>query len=402
VSRDLSRLVAAPSPREVRRRVEVGGTHLELRQAPLHGRGGERFGRIVVCRDLTAQRRTERKLQDHAEKLQLSKVMLEQAYHRMEQLNSDLTARTEELRTLNEELQTLDEMKSNLLGNVSHELQTPLVAIRGYTEMILKRRLGPVTDEQRKGLELSLTNIDRLISMIDNLLVFSRPDGPQPRLIEFPLRPLIDECVVLLEEKRRAKRVRVDVAVQGGDVRVRGDRDKIQQVFINLLSNAIKFNHEDGVVRISVRGDESTHAEIIIEDTGPGIVADELERVFERHYRARGSAAGPEGSGIGLSIVRDILRLHGCTIRAESEPGQGARFRFGLPLADAPETSAAPSPDPAPPRPVAPPAESRPPVEPTEPTAPTEPEEVEGPEPPRKPRAASARRPRFRIIRPLE
>ena len=159
--------------------VSVGGDtprEIHVTVARLTGRTGESLGRIVACRDVTERRRSERELQEQAEKLQLSKVELEQSYRKLNEVNSKLEARGEELDRLNQELRRLDQMKSDLIGNVSHELQTPLVSIRGYTEMILKERLGPISEEQRKGLSLSLKNIDRLIAMIDNLLAFSRTD----------------------------------------------------------------------------------------------------------------------------------------------------------------------------------------------------------------------------------
>src|SRR4029077_17750084 len=114
---------------------------------------------------------------------------LEAAHAELRRAHDDLLGRRVEADKLNAELRTLDGMKSDLLANVSHELQTPLVSIRGYTEMILKGRLGAINDEQRKGLSLSLKNIDRLIAMIDNLLAFARADrgSASMNVTTFPL-----------------------------------------------------------------------------------------------------------------------------------------------------------------------------------------------------------------------
>lgn len=148
---------------------------LSIQLAPLTRPDGESIGRILVCRDQTEQRHSERELQRFTEQLQLSKERLSAAYANLETAHGDLRERNQQLDELNGELRRLDAMKSDLLGNVTHELQTPLVSIRGYTEMIAKGRLGPVTDEQKKGLQLSLRNIDRLIGMIDNLVAFLLP-----------------------------------------------------------------------------------------------------------------------------------------------------------------------------------------------------------------------------------
>ncbi len=225
-------------------------------------------------------------------------------------------------------------MKSNLLGNVSHELQTPLVSIRGYTEMILRERLGPVTDEQSKGLELCLKNIDRLISMIDNLLVLADTDSETKRLKlgHFDLRPLITEAAELLREKIVEREIRFSSQIEGNDIRVHADRDKILQVLINLLSNAIKFNVQNGRVRVTARMGKPGFVEIHVEDTGRGIPKDAREKVFERNFQVEQAGRGSEGSGIGLAIVKEILESHGCRISVESALDEGSRFCFSLPL----------------------------------------------------------------------
>lgn len=395
-----------PGSGEARRIVDLEDPHkstFELHLSPLRSRSGVLFGRVLAARDLTAQRETESQLQEQAERLQLSKIMLEQAYQRLESLHKELHSRSEDLRKLNEELRTLDRMKSNLLGNVSHELQTPLVSIRGYTEMIIKGRLGPVSDEQRRGLELSLKNIDRLIAMIDNLLAFSRSRPEQIQLSRFPLSPLIEEVRRLLATRASERQIRISADVQDPAPRIQGDRDRIQQVFINLLSNAIKFNRHGGEVAIEVRDGKPGYAEVSIRDTGEGIPADALNRVFERSFQVRRDPDAPvEGSGLGLSIVRDILRLHGCVIDVESQEGQGSVFRFTLPLAGEAESAAGHDVEIKSDDAEGPPIESvaRPEIiETPEPQAP----EVEQPEPESKAEPAQpeapARAPRFRIIR---
>jgi len=317
---------------------------------------------VLACRDVTERREAERRLQARAEEVQLGKVGLERAYRRLDAANRELAARTEQLDALNAELRKLDEMKSNLLGNVSHELQTPLVSIRGYTEMILKERLGPITGEQRKGLELSLRNIDRLITMIDNVMVFARsePDLGRVTPSRFPLGGAVEEAAALLGDEmvRRGLELRVDVA---DDLTAWADRDKVLQVFLNLLSNAVKFNREGGRIEITARGVRPDTIEVSVSDTGVGIPPEALERVFDRHFQVDRGEGAP-GAGIGLAIVRDILRLHGCRIAAESEPGWGTRFTFTLPREAGGASGANPAtPGPDEPRPPADPPDAGPP-----------------------------------------
>jgi len=381
---------SADSARQTARRGD-----LEVTVATLVDRAGQSLGRVVACRDLSDQRESERKLQLHAEQLQLSKLMLQQANRKLDRVNQDLQARTQQLDTLNQELRKLDEMKSNLLGNVSHELQTPLVSIRGYTEMILKGRLGSINEDQSRGLTLCLKNIDRLISMIDNLLVFSRsePDLGTLKLERFALHPLIDEVIALLQDKLRDRELSMHKEIAGGELTIHADRDKIQQVFINLLSNAIKFNKEGGSITITAKQGSPGFVAAVIDDTGVGIPAAEQERIFDRDYQVkREGMESPQGSGIGLAIVRDILRSHGCLIGVESEEGKGARFRFTLPMSAEQEEGKTPSPPSAPPVAETPPKAEATTRRETVPVA-TIPTEQASDD------AEPSKRPRFRIIR---
>jgi signal transduction histidine kinase len=277
-------------------------------------------------------------LRARADDLREAQAALEQTAAELRAANEELRTRGEELDRLNRELRRLDEMKSNLLGNVSHELQTPLVSIRGYTEMTLKERLGPITEEQRYGLGLSLKNIDRLIAMIDNLVNFARKEqeiGPL-ELSRFPLLPLIEEAAELVRATREERRIELRLDAPPGAWLVEGDRDKILQVFLNLLSNAIKFNREAGRIEVLVRRGQPGFVSVSVRDTGIGIPDKDLPLVFDRHYRVAPQGEGRRaGSGIGLSIVRDVLRQHGCTISVSSAEGQGTEFTFTLPEAEA-------------------------------------------------------------------
>jgi len=310
---------APTTPREVR-----------VSLLPLAERGGRPIGRVLVCRDLTRQRESERKVQHHAEQLQLSKVLLERAYKELDGANRDLQARTEELDRLNQELRTLDEMRRKLLGNVSHELQAPLVAIRGYTEMTLKERLGPISEEQRKGLSLSLRNIDRLIALIDSIT--ATPEAADLQLSRFPLRTLIEEAAEVVREKMQGKGIHFTLDMPANGVEVNADREKILRVFINLFSNAVKFNKQGGSIEVRVRPGESGYLTVEIVDTGVGIAAGEIDRIFDRRYRSGGAVEEAKGHGLGLAIVREILRQHGCRIEARSEVESWTRMTLTLPM----------------------------------------------------------------------
>jgi signal transduction histidine kinase len=289
-------------------------------------------GRLFILRDATAAAAREEELARGVKEARRAWEALDERQEEILLANEGLEKRIADFARFNRELKLIDEMKSNFLANVSHELQTPLVAIKGYTEMILKGRLGPLTDEQEKGLNVALRNADRLIGLIDSLLSFVRTEkDSEPMKVEvFPLRVMVEEVVELLGERALEKNVRLKILFPSGDLAVRADRNRIAQVFINLVTNAIKYNRHNGVVEIEAAKGSRSSARVEVRDTGEGIPREDLDRIFERFYRA--PSAGGEGSGLGLAIARDILRLHGCQIRADSEAGKGSKFSFTLPL----------------------------------------------------------------------
>jgi signal transduction histidine kinase len=325
--------------------------------APHAGSSGILRGRLLVARDVTAERIAEEARDAEVTQWRRRHDVTDAAHAKLRALHQDLEARRQEAENLNQELRTLDGMKSDLLANVSHELQTPLVSIRGYTEMILKGRLGAINDEQRKGLSLSLKNIDRLIAMIDNLLAFARMDRESGamKISTFSLIGVVDEALTLLSDRIEAKNLNVVRQIDDPTLAVRADRDKILQVFLNILGNAVKFNREAGAIEVVARPGKPGFVLVQVRDTGVGIAKEDLEKVFDRFYQSGGGAAqGKEGTGIGLAIVRNILRLHGCVIHATSEADEGTVLSFTLPVAgegaETRDAGAPVEPPPGPPR----------------------------------------------------
>jgi len=334
---DLLRAAAAGG--ETRREgIEIAAPRrgiVDLFAGPVRSRSGEGIGIILTARDVTTRVDSERALQKGLDDLTATKHQLEASLGELSEARTALQERNAQLELLNTELRSLDEMKSNLLANVSHELHTPLVSIKGYTEMILKRKLGPLTPEQERGLGVALKNIDRLIELIDNLLSFARMETGETQLTleDIPLWQLVDEAVDLVGERIKRRNLSVTTQYESDDLQVRGDRVKLGQVFTNLLTNAVKFNREGGSIAIAARRGRGGFVDVEVADTGIGIPPEEQERIFERFYQVEsGARRRYEGTGIGLSIVRDILRLHGCSIRVTSTPGEGSMFAFTLPL----------------------------------------------------------------------
>lgn len=258
----------------------------------------------------------------------------------------DVTRAREKLHEANEELKTLDEMKTNLLSNVSHELRTPLVAVMGYTDMIYNRKAGPINEVQAEYLGIAIRNIEKLVTLIENLLDFSRLHRGTEKLV-FDTFDLVDcarASIQNVQPVADARNIHLELTVYVGAIRgesdaaepaqhvlVDGDKSKMIQVFNNLLSNAVKFNHNSGSVTVSIRHREDS-VEVAVSDTGIGIPAELLPRIFERFFKAD-RARGQAGTGLGLAIAKHIVEAHGGQIWVESIEGKGATFYFTVPRA---------------------------------------------------------------------
>jgi signal transduction histidine kinase len=242
----------------------------------------------------------------------------------------------------NMELLELDKLKSEFIANVSHELRTPLTAISGYADYLFLEKLGPLTDSQRKGIEVMRRNVRRLTKQIKDLLDFTTIEAghftasPRP----FELHTLLDEVMVNHQAEVEKKRLKLALDMDG-PMTVNADRERISQVMDNLIINAVKFTNQGGIT-IAVRREESARARISVADTGIGIPRELIPRIFERFQQLDGSTTRRFGGvGLGLAIVKSILDIHQSEIRVESEPNRGTTFTFSLPLAPPSDGAAA-------------------------------------------------------------
>lgn len=238
------------------------------------------------------------------------------------------------LEAANDELRALDQMKSNLLSSVTHELKTPMVAVKGYTTLLLKEKAGPLTPKQQEYLEIALKNINRQLSLIDDLLnsmkiaIYRQP----LRIADTDLRDLIEEVLELIRPEAQRKGITVARAFDSEPYVVAGDREKLSQAFTNLLSNAVKFTPEGGAITVGGGSTLPDMVEVTVCDTGIGIPEGALTRVFEPFFQVDSSAARPYGGvGLGLAITKQIIEGHGGTIGVRSRVSEGTAFTVRLP-----------------------------------------------------------------------
>jgi two-component system phosphate regulon sensor histidine kinase PhoR len=228
------------------------------------------------------------------------------------------------------EAEAVNRMRQDFVANVSHELRTPLTSLRGYAETLLDGGLEDA--EHREGfVRVIRDQAERLQALVDDLLSLAQLERPEAdlRRERFDLRELLAQQVA--GSRERAARAGLTLVLEdGAPVELVADRVRIEQVVANLLDNALKYTERGGVTLRAGLDGERAWCEIA--DTGPGIPAEDLPRVFERFYRvdkARSREKG--GTGLGLSIVKHVLALHGGEVSATSAVGAGSTFRFELP-----------------------------------------------------------------------
>jgi diguanylate cyclase (GGDEF)-like protein len=227
-----------------------------------------------------------------------------------------------------------DRLKDEFVSTVSHELRTPLATVREFTAILSDEISGPLTHDQREYLAIIKLNIERLTRMIDNLLDMAKIEAGHVILnkgvLEIPA--LIEQTAQSLRPLANNKRIELVLDVPPGLPTLFADGDKITQVLINLISNAIKFTPGSGRVTVRV-AEEPNDLVFSIQDTGVGILPEDLPRLFEKFQQVHGALGerGSKGTGLGLAISKRLVELHGGRIAAASTPGKGSAFTFALP-----------------------------------------------------------------------
>jgi two-component system sensor histidine kinase BarA len=266
-------------------------------------------------------------------------AQVKQAYQELEQLNQTLEQRvrqrTSELQAANEKLKELDHLKSTFVSVVSHELRTPMTSIKGYVENLLDGLAGALTDKQTRSLERVKHNIDRLTRMINELLDLSKIEAGRLELHLAPIDvvDLVEDVVENYRATARQKSIMLRAVLHAPLPMVRADTDKLHRVLINLVHNAIKFTPEGGEILVEVGTRGADFVEVTVIDNGNGIPPNELDKIFDKFYWSKSAPVEARGAGLGLAIAKNLIELHGGSIRVESVLGKGSRFSFTVPVA---------------------------------------------------------------------
>ena len=257
---------------------------LEAIASPLNGHSGEKIASLIVLRDITKAKEVDR-------------------------------------------------MKTEFIANTSHELRTPLTTMKEFTSILLDELAGPLKPDQKEYLNIIKGNIERLNRIIGDLLDISKLEAGKmvlhPELVSIPR--LVNQIIYLLGSQIKSKGISLNLSFPSRLPRVYVDVDRITQVFINLVSNGIKFTPPGGKISIGARK-KNEYLQIMVEDSGTGIAPDNQKIIFDR-FRQIGRTPGPgaRGTGLGLPICKEIVRLHNGDIWVESQLDKGSKFIFTLP-----------------------------------------------------------------------
>ncbi len=293
-------------------------------KVPMRNRQGHITGLLGINRDITEIKRAEYEIKEYQNHLQ------------------DLVeARTAELKNANARLEDQDKARVEFVSNVSHELKTPLTALKFALDNMINGAVGEVSDACRSYLHMMRDSCQRLQKTIEDILDMTKLDTSTLRLngVRVPLSMLIRQVAGSLQTQMDAKFIRVSLSVPDRDGFIECDRQRMERVVFNVLANAIKFTFQGGEIRVSLRSDPAEAGFLVleIEDDGVGIPQEHIAHIGERYFQGNREA---NGTGLGLSISREILKLHGGTLSLASPPPdqqRGTLVTIRLPAVEPPE-----------------------------------------------------------------
>lgn len=294
--------------------------------------GAEAIGRGHL--DARVDIRTNDEIEQLAVEFNQMAQKLKESHSTLEQKVAD---RTKELSALNIQLQEADRFKSEFFSNISHEFRTPLTSIIGYSEFLLEEIGADLSSKQRESILNIQDSGALLLEFINNLLELSRIKANKMELHfgEFSIRSVVSSCLKAIRPMASKKALKLESRIEDGDLIIWADEIKVKQILLNLLSNAVKFSHPKGMVVIEARTpdlDGTSTVEVSVTDTGIGIRKEDLSRIFEEFRQADSSYTREHGgSGLGLTIAKQLAEMLEGVIRVESEFQKGSRFTLILP-----------------------------------------------------------------------
>ena len=241
--------------------------------------------------------------------------------------------RTAELQTALARVSELSQLKANFVSNISHELRTPLTHIKGYLELLVTESLGPITEEQKHALQISQQSSSRLEALIEDLIMVSLSSRGELSIKQenVDIRRIANLAVKSASSKATERGVNLEAAIDEDVPAVQADSQKTAWVLHQLIDNGIKFTASGGSVAVNIKREGENLVLIAVTDTGIGIPAGHINDIFEPFHQLDGSSTRRYGgTGLGLSLVRQIVEAHGSMLDVHSVEGHGSTFKFPL------------------------------------------------------------------------
>jgi signal transduction histidine kinase len=273
--------------------------------------------------------RTNDELESLADAFNAMAAQLRESHANLER---KVDERTRDLAGANARLAVASQHKSEFLANMSHELRTPLNAIIGFSEVLLQGIFGQVNEKQQEYLRDVVASGQHLLALINDILDLSKVEAGriELELTTFRFSDALESGVTIMRERAARHSIAMSAVIAGEIGMIEADERKVKQILYNLLSNAVKITPDGGRIEVNAR-QENGGVRVEVRDTGIGIARADQERVFDE-FQQVGRERSREGTGLGLTLSRRFVELHGGRIWLESEAGNGSTFGFSLPL----------------------------------------------------------------------
>jgi len=329
--------------------IKKNGAHVDisLTISLLRDKTGSIIGTVGISKDITEEKRLREELKGKNRELE----------ELTERLEEKVLERTKELERTNRELVRANEMKGRFIANASHELRTPLHSIIGFSDILLQKTFGDLTEKQQKYTTTILNSGKHLLHLVSNILDLAKIEAGKAELSyqTFPIREVIDEVIMVIQHLAEKKRIHLESTISNEALHFTADKIKFKQILYNLLSNAIKFTPDGGKVGIHVNEvmngtrnftwalENQKFFKVSVWDTGIGIKPEDRERIFEEFEQLDPSKT-TEGTGLGLTLTKKLVEIHGGHIEVEGTYGHGTAFNIYLPVIHLEEARRKPEP----------------------------------------------------------